>query len=68
MNVLWGIAMAAIGALLAYWATTRSRIAVYRLLEARSRIIWGDRVHRFHQAIGVVLIVLGLLWAFGVIW
>ena len=68
MNVLWGIVMMAIGVLFVYWGSTGSGFVVYRLLAARSRILWGDRVHRFYQIVGAVLAVLGLLWAVGVIW
>lgn len=68
MSVVWGLAMAAIGALFLYWGSTESPFAVYRLLAARSRILWGDRVHRFYQVVGAVLVVAGLLWAAGVIW
>ena len=57
MNVLWGTVMAAIGALLAYWATIRSEFVAYRLLVARSRVLWGDRVHRFHQAICPLILI-----------
>ncbi|MCA9320230.1 MAG: hypothetical protein KDB53_05825 [Planctomycetes bacterium] len=68
MNVLWGIVMMAIGASLVYWGTAESEFVVYRLLVARSKLLWSERVHRFHQIVGGVLVVLGLLWAFGVIW
>ena len=68
MNVLWGIVMMAIGVLVVFWGSTRSNFVVYRLLAARSRVLWGERVHGFYQVVGVVLSVLGLLWAIGVIW
>jgi hypothetical protein len=68
VNVLWGIVMVAIGVLFVYWGNTESNFAVYRLLAARSRILWGERVHRFYQVVGAVLVVVGLLWAIGVIW
>ena len=68
MNVLWGLVMATIGGLFFFWARSQSESVVYRLLAARSRILWGDRVHSFYQVVGAVLVVLGLLWAIGVIW
>lgn len=68
MNVVWGIVMMAIGVSFVYWASTESGFVVYRLLAARSKILWGERVHRFYQVVGAVLLVLGLLWATGVIW
>ena len=63
VNVVWGIAMAAIGAVFVAWGGTRSEFFVYRLLAARSRVLWGDRVHGFYQVVGVILVVVGLLWA-----
>ena len=63
MNVVWGVAMAAIGALFVAWGRTQSEFFVYRLLAARSRVLWGDRVHGFYQVVGVMLVVVGLLWA-----
>ena len=68
MNVLWGLVMATIGGVFFFWGRSQSESAVYRLLAARSRILWGDRVHSFYQVVGAVLVVLGLLWAIGVIW
>ncbi len=68
MNVLWGFVMMAIGVLFVYWGSTESSFVVYRLLAARSRVLWGERVHRFYQVVGAVLVVLGLLWTLGVIW
>ena len=68
MHVLWGALTTMIGALFVYWGTARSDFIVYRLLAARSRILWAERVHRFYQVVGAILVVLGLLWAFGAIW
>ena len=68
MNVLWGTVMMAIGASFVFWGSTGSDFVVYRYLAARSRILWGERVHRFYQVVGAALVVLGLLWAVGVIW
>ena len=53
MSVLWGLLMATIGGLLFFWGRSRSESVVYRLLAARSRILWGDRVHSFYQVVGV---------------
>ena len=68
MELLWGILMALVGSFLLVSATLRTDFVVYRLLVARSRLLWRDRVHLFHQVVGAILIVLGLLWASGVIW
>ena len=68
MNIFYGILMALIGLFLVVNAALQSDFVLYRLLVARSRLLWRDRVHRFHQIAGAILVVLGLLWAFGVIW
>ncbi|MEO0492809.1 MAG: hypothetical protein AAF081_05275 [Actinomycetota bacterium] len=63
MGVLWGLIMAAIGVLFVVWGRTESTFVVYRLLAARSRILWGDRVHGFYQVVGVILVAIGVVWA-----
>ncbi|NWK57638.1 hypothetical protein HW115_18620 [Verrucomicrobiaceae bacterium N1E253] len=68
MHILFGILMALIGLFFAASATLRSDFIIYKLLVARSQILWRDRVYLFHQVVGVILIVLGLLWACEVIW
>lgn len=68
MELIWGILMALVGLFMLVSATLRSDFVVYRLLVARSRLLWGDWTHTFHQIVGTILIVLGLLWAFGMIW
>jgi uncharacterized membrane protein len=60
--------MAIVGAFLLVCATRRSELVVYRLLVSRSRLLWRDRVHLFHQVVGGILLVLGVLWAFRLIW
>ena len=46
-----------------------SEFIVYRLLVARSRLLWGDgdAVHCFYQFSGLVVAILGALWAMGII-
>ena len=70
MNELWGLLMAAIGLFLLVSGTIKSEFVVYKLLVARSRLLWGegDAVHYFYQASGLILVVLGGLWAAGIIW
>jgi len=48
-------------------ATLKSNFIVYRLLVYRSKMLWGDNVHRFHQISGVIVIVFGILVAIGII-
>lgn len=68
MHWFWGTLMAIIGLFMLVCGTVKSDFVVYRLMVARSRILWGDAVHRFFQVSGVIVAVLGILWASGVIW
>ena len=70
MHVVWGILMAAVGLFMLVCGTLKSEFIVYRLMVARSRIIWGegDAVHRFFQISGLIILILGVLWALGIIW
>jgi hypothetical protein len=68
MHWFWGTLMAIIGLFMLVCGTVKSDFVVYRLLVARSRILWGDAVHRFYQVSGLIVAVLGILWALGVIW
>ena len=70
VHVLWGILMAAVGLFMLVCGTLKSEFIIYRLMVARSRILWGqgDAVHRFYQVSGLIIIVLGALFALGLIW
>ena len=68
MHWFLGTLMAIIGLFMLVCGTVKSDFVVYRLLVARSRILWGDAVHRFYQVSGLIVAVLGILWALGVIW
>lgn len=61
MGIIWGLIIAAVGALFIVWGRTRSNFVIYRLLVARSRILWGegDRVHGFYQVSGAIMIAVG---------
>ena len=63
MSVVWGVLIAVVGAVFVLWGRTKSDFVVYRVLAARSRMLWGDRVHGFYQVVGVVMAVFGLLVA-----
>jgi len=67
MHILWGCLIAAIGLLLFAAATSKSQFVVYRLLVSRSKVLWGARVHGFHQVAGILVIAFGILYAIGVI-
>lgn len=70
MHILWGTLMAAVGVFMFTCGTMKSEFIIYHLMVSRSRILWGDgdAVHRFYQVSGLILIVLGVLWAAGAIW
>ena len=70
MNTLWGILMSAAGLFMLVCGTMQSEFIIYRLLVARSRLLWGEgnAVHRFYQLTGLILVALGVLWAIGFIW
>jgi len=63
VNVLWGGLILLVGVLFVAWGRTRSDFVVYRLFVARSRVLWGDRVHDFYQVAGITMIAFGLLVA-----
>ena len=67
MNLLWGCLIAVIGLFLLVSGSLKSEFIVYRLLVARSKILWGERVHGFHQVAGILVMVFGILVAIGVI-
>jgi hypothetical protein len=70
MHLVWGLLMAAAGVFMFVCGTVKSDFIVYRLMVSRSRIFWGqgDTVHRFYQVVGLIVSILGVLWALGVIW
>jgi len=59
----WGVCLSAVGVLFIYWGRNKSTAAPYRLLVARSRLLWGDRVHGFFQVAGTLMVVAGALVA-----
>jgi hypothetical protein len=65
MHILWGILLIIVGAFLLISASMKSEFIIYRLLVYRSKILWGDKVHRFHQVAGVLVIVFGVIVAAG---
>ena len=68
MNPIWGVTIILIGLFMLISALKKSDFIIYRLMVARSKLLWGENVHKFYQAVGVILIVIGILAALGVIW
>ena len=67
MHILGGSLMMAVGLFMVVCASLKSQFIIYRLMVARSRILWGEHVHRFLQVAGTMVIVFGALVALGVI-
>jgi hypothetical protein len=67
MHILWGILIVIAGLFLLICGRIKSDFIIYRLLVYRSKILWGDNVHRFHQVSGAIVIVVGILVAVGYI-
>lgn len=59
--------MMAAGLFMVVCASLKSQFIIYRLMVARSKILWGENVHRFHQISGTVVIIFGALVALGYI-
>ena len=67
MHVLWGSLIMAAGLFMLVCGSLKSEFIIYRLMTARSKILWGENVHRFYQIAGAVVIVFGVLVALGCI-
>ena len=67
MHILWGSLMIAAGLFMVVCASLKSPFVIYRMMVARSKILWGEKVHRFHQITGALVIVFGVLMALGII-
>jgi hypothetical protein len=67
MNMLWGVLIIVAGLLLLIGGTLKSNFIIYRLMVARSKILWGEKVHRFYQFSGVIVIIFGILVIIGII-
>ena len=63
MYVLLGCLVAAAGLFMLICGSKRSDFVIYRLIAARSKLLWGENVHRFYQVVGVIVIVVGALVA-----
>ena len=63
MHLLWGILIVLAGLFLIVCGRLKSDFFIYRLIVARSKILWGDNTHRFHQVVGAIVIVVGVLVA-----
>ena len=67
MHILWGILIVIAGLFLLICGSLKSEVFIYRLIVARSKILWGENTYRFHQIAGAIVIVVGVLVAIGYI-
>ena len=65
MLLFWGLLIAAIGVCFFTCGRRQSHFMVYRLLAARSQLIWKKNVHKFYQVVGALLTIFGILLAAG---
>jgi len=65
MHILWGALIVAAGLFLLVCGSLKSNFIIYRPLVARSKILWGKHVYRFHQITGIIVIVFGAMVALG---
>jgi len=68
MHPLFGLLMSAVGLFMLISGRLKSDFIIYKLMVARSKMLWGENVHRFYQVVGVILIIVGILAALGAIW
>jgi uncharacterized membrane protein len=66
MHLIWGLLTAAAGLFMLVCGSLKSNFIIYRLMADRSRMLWGESVHRFYQVSGAIVIIVGALIALGV--
>jgi len=66
MNYVYGIITICIGLFFTISAFKESEFIVYKILTARSKLLWKDNVHQFYKVVGVILIVVGFLFIFDI--
>ena len=67
MDLLWSILIIIAGVLLLIGGTLKSNFIIYRLMVARSKLLWGEKVHSFYQFAGLIVIIFGILVTIGII-
>jgi hypothetical protein len=67
MHVLWGVLIVVAGLFMFVCGSLKSTFIIYRLMVARSRMLWSENVHRFYQIAGAIVVIFGLLVALGYI-
>ncbi len=67
MNYVWGSLITLIGLFFMISAFMKSEFIIYKILTARSRLLWKDNVHNFYKVIGGILIIFGILFMLNII-
>lgn len=63
-NELRGLVMMGIGLFFLICGSLKSSFIIYRIFVARSKPLWGDRVHTFYVLVGIIIIFVGALMTF----
>jgi len=66
MNILWGLLISLIGLFMFISALLKSEFILYRIFTMRSKMLWGENVHKFYIVVGAIITVFGILVALGV--
>lgn len=66
MNYVYGTIMIIIGLFFTISAFLESEFVVYRILTARSKLLWRDNVHHFYKVVGIIIVGVGFLFIFEV--
>lgn len=67
MNIIWGILTIIIGLFMLISSIMKSEFIIYKLLVARSKILWGKNAHNFLMISGLLIIIFGILMIIGII-
>ena len=67
MNIIWGILTIIIGLFMLISSIMKSEFIIYKLLVARSKMLWGKNVHNFLMFSGILIIIVGILMIIGII-
>jgi len=67
MNIVWGILTIIIGLFILISSIIKSEFIIYKLLVARSKILWGKNVHNFLMVSGILIIIVGILMIIGIV-
>ena len=66
MNYVFGTIFIIIGLFFIISAYKKSEFIIYKILIARSKLLWKDNVHNFYKIVGLLFIIFGILYFFKV--